>query len=251
MPKKAANQAHLWSIRPDRFRQHFNIRDFSVCHDLGSSALFTLPRIVELAQALPEKMIEYNAGDVSIGQDPTLTPANGLSAQDTIRSIETCGSWLVLKSVQLDPEYADLLSDCLDDVSAILGNSTPEMLAPRAFVFVSSPGAVTPFHIDPECQFLFQIHGSKQIQLFDPAAREIVSDKQLEEYWRGAHRNQPYRSEWKSMGTWYRLGPGRGVHIPVTAPHWVRVLDEMSISFSVTFETDASRSKRDAYQKVI
>jgi hypothetical protein len=247
--RKTAGQRYLWSEQPDEFREQFGKEGFLVSHDLASSSLFSLPRIVELAQALPENLIEYNAGDVAIGQDPLLTPTNGLSPEETIRRIESCGSWLLLKSVQLEPDYQALLAGCLADVREILGSSAPEMLALRSFVFVSSPGAVTPFHIDPECQFLLQIRGNKQIQLFDPTDRDIVSEKQLREYWRGAHRNQPYREVWEPKGDWHSMGPGTGVHIPVTAPHWVRVLEDVSISFSVTFETTATHAIRDAYRK--
>jgi len=38
----------------------------------------------------------------------------------------------------------------------------------QAFIFVSSPEAVTPLHMDPEHNFLLQVRGLKTLHLFDP-----------------------------------------------------------------------------------
>jgi hypothetical protein len=229
-------------------QRSFDRAGFPVQHDLTDHPLFSMPRIIKLARSLPQECIEYNAGNLPTGQDPKLTPANGLDPDETIRRIKTCSSWLVLKSVEHDPEYRNLLFACLDSVSDLLEDQCPRMLAPRAFIFVSSPHAVTPFHIDPECQFLLQIRGRKRIQIFDRFDRRVVSDTQLRDFWRGAHRNQPFSSDFNSLGEWHEIAPGTGVHLPVTAPHWVTVMDEVSVSFSVTFETPTSQRVRDEYR---
>ena len=73
-----------------------------------------------------------------------------------MRRIAECGSWMVLKRVEQDPEYAALLDRCLDGVAAQAGVSLPRMLRREGFIFLSSPSAVTPFHLDPEHNFLLQ-----------------------------------------------------------------------------------------------
>ena len=45
--------------------------------------------------------IEYNAGNLSVSQDPALTPMNGLSISETLRRIEECESWMALKLTAL------------------------------------------------------------------------------------------------------------------------------------------------------
>jgi plasmid stabilization system protein ParE len=53
---------------------------------------------------------------VPVTLDPAQTPRTGLSAEETLRRIEHCSSWLVLKNVERDPAYAALLEHCLADV---------------------------------------------------------------------------------------------------------------------------------------
>jgi hypothetical protein len=38
-----------------------------------------------------------------------------------------------------------------------------------------------------------------------------------------------------------------GLHVPVTAPHWVKNGDAVSISFSITFRTPASERRNSVY----
>ena len=44
------------------------------------------------------------------------------------------------------------------------------------------------------------------------------------------------------------MGPGDGVHVPVTAPHWVKNGPEVSVSFSITFQTRASERRGIVYR---
>jgi ribosomal protein L16 Arg81 hydroxylase len=173
---------------------------------------------------------------------------NGLSAAETVRRIEECRSWMVLKNVERVPEYRELLDRCLEDVREHAEHVLPGMHMPEAFVFVSSPGSVTPFHIDPEHNFLFQVRGQKTIHVFDPADRQLVGPRELERFYAGGHRNIPFREEWQSRASSWVLNPGEGVHVPVTAPHWVRNGDAVSVSFSVTFRSRSSKRLADVWQ---
>src|SRR5437870_13222115 len=112
-PAAPTAAAPLLDIDADTFRACFDRRPFLISHHLTDHPLFALPRLVELAQRLPAKDVEYNAGNIPISLDPTLTPRNGLSVEETIRRIEDCRSWLVLKYVDQDPEYGALLERCL------------------------------------------------------------------------------------------------------------------------------------------
>ena len=107
--------SHL-EIDPVELRTWFDEQAFRIGHTLSDHPLFGLDRLIELANTLPPIEIEYNAGEVPIDHDPNLTPANGLSANETIRRIRECKSWLVLKRVERDPDYRVLLNACLDEV---------------------------------------------------------------------------------------------------------------------------------------
>jgi hypothetical protein len=155
---------------------------------------------------------------------------------------------MVLKNVERDPDFAALLDACLKEVAATGHPAAQDMGHREAFVFLSSPGSITPFHIDPEQNFLLQIRGQKFITVFDADDRTLVPENELERFYNGGHRNLAFRDEWQSRGTTYELWPGDGVHVPVTAPHWVRNGSEVSISFSITFQNAASESRAILYR---
>ena len=218
---------------------------FIIQHRLVPHRLFALPRLVELARSLPASKVEWNCGHVPVSLDPGQTPRNGLSPEETIRRIEECSSWLVLKNVERDPEYAELLDRCLGEVERAAPDLTAGMHGFESFVFVSSPNAVTPYHMDPEENFLLQIRGRKIMRVFE---RSVLSAVELERFHTGAHRNLVYRDEYATRARAFTLMPGIGLHVPVTAPHWVQNGPEVSVSFSITFRTRASARAAHAHQ---
>jgi len=227
----------LLDIDPVRFRSGFDQHPFLIRHRLADHPLFALPRLIKLARALPSQQIEYNAGDIPVGIDPALTPQTGLTAEETLRRIAECGSWMALKYVEHDPEYRALLEHCLGEVKPLSEPIRSGMRDLQGFIFVSSPGSVTPYHMDPEHNFLLQIRGSKHVALFDGRDRSILSEPVLERFHGGSHRNLEFREEYDAKALRFTLEPGMGLHFPATAPHYIRNGPEVSISFSITFRT--------------
>ena len=238
----------LGQLDPTEFRACFNRRPFKIEHHLADSPLFDLSRLVELAQRLPESRVEYNPGNLSVSHDPSKTPRNGLSIEDTIARIEECNSWMVLKNVEIDTEYGALLDACLDAMRPFTEAVAPGMCRREGFIFISSPGSVTPFHIDPENNFLLQIRGQKEVYLFDREDRVVISEKDVESFFAGAHRNVPFDDAFRNRGEIFELVPGEGLHFPVAAPHWVKNGQAVSISFSITFQTDDSLRRQSLYR---
>ena len=227
------------------FRRCFDREPFRVEHDLVGHGLFELERLIELSRALPADRVEYNAGSLPVTQDPRQTPRTGLSVTETIRRIEECRSWMVLKNVESDREYRELGQRCLEPMRALC----PDMRAPELFVFISSPGAVTPYHIDPECNFLLQVRGTKTMRTFPARDRSVLSEQELERFYAGGSRNLLQLTPETESKAWvFELEAGQGVHVPVNAPHWVCNGPTVSISFSVTFRTDASDRREIAYR---
>jgi cupin-like protein len=228
----------LLDIRPSVFRENFDRRPFRIGHRLCDHPLFALPRLLELARALPEDEVEYNAGDIPMSVAAELTPRTGLSMEETIRRIADCKSWMALKRVEADPDYRRLLVDCLSEISQHSEPLHPGMQLPQGFIFLSSPGAVTPYHMDPEHNFLLQIRGSKVVSLFDGRDRSIVSEEDLERFYASrTPRNMVFDEAYQPKAMVFTLTPGQGLHFPVTSPHWVQNGPEVSVSFSVTFRT--------------
>ena len=221
-------------------RERFNRGSFRFRHNLADHDLFALDSLVALASRLPGSSVEYNPGDLGISHDPAVTPTNGLSVEDTVARIETCESWVALKNVEQDPAYGELLADCLDELAGHAHLADTGMQQHEAFIFISSPGAMTPFHIDPENNFLLQMRGTKTMRLFDREDRSVVRDEHFEGLLTGGHRNLDLDDEHADRGESHHLEPGDVLHVPTLAPHYVENGPSASVSFSVTFQTDES-----------
>lgn len=216
-------------------------------HRLVGHPLFTLEALVALAERMRPVDVEQNTGALPVGIDPGAVQHNGLSVADTIRSIEENGSWMVLKFVEQDPVYRALLEDILGELRPLVAPCTGEMLKLEGFIFVSSPGAVTPFHFDPEHNILLQLRGSKTMTVFPAADAEIAHGRMHEAFHLGAHRNLPFQPEFADRGQAHTIAPGEAIYVPVKAPHWVQNGPEPSISFSVTWRSEWSYREADAH----
>lgn len=244
----ARSDARLLEIEPATFRADFNRRPFLIRHALANHPLFEIPRLVELAARLPEGCVRYGASDVPVATQLYGNAHNGLSIAETLTRIEECRSWMVMKFVEHDPEYGALLDACLDEVEPLSEPLAPGMFQRAGFIFVSSPDSVTPYHLDPEYNFLLQARGGKTVYMFDAADRSVLSDEELESYYSASDKyNLSFRDEYQTKAEAFELSPGLGLHFPVTAPHWVRNSGEVSVSFSVTFKTLSSERRGAVY----
>ena len=222
-------------------------RAIRLTHRLTSHPLLDLEALVSLATALPRDAVEYNSGNLPIGIAPEDVPAPELGVAETIRSIEQAGAWMVLKRIESNPDYARLLDAVLDEITPIVTPRTGAMLRREGFIFISSPGSVTPFHFDPEHNILLQVRGTKTMTLF-PADDEAMFDPQVHEaFHRGEHhRNLPWQEDYAVLGQAIMIQPGEAIHVPVKAPHWVQNHDAVSISLSVTWRSEWSFAEADA-----
>jgi hypothetical protein len=237
----------LLEIDGETFRASFNRAPFLIRHHLADHPLFSLQRLIELANRLPEEKIKYNGADISIATGLYEGPRTGLSVRETIQQIEECRSWMVINNVELDPEYRQLLDRCLDEVQLFSDLMDPGMFQREGFIFISSPGSITPFHMDPEYNFLLQIRGEKQISIWGGKDRSVLSEITLEKYFSDVERQIAFKEEYQRKASIFELTPGTGLHFPVVAPHWVRNGDGVSVSLSVTFRTPASERRRIVY----
>lgn len=216
-------------------------------HALSDDPRLTLPALVALAGEFAPENVEYNPGNLPIGIDPKDVPRANLSIAETVRSIEENGSWMVLKFIEKHPVYRALLEETLAEIDPITRGKTGAMLGMEGFIFISSPGAVTPFHFDPEHNILMQIRGSKVMTLFPASDERIVSGLAHEHFHLGLqHRNLVWQEDFAALGTPVSLAPGEAVYVPVKAPHWVQNGDAVSISLSVTWRSEWSYAEADA-----
>lgn len=210
------------------------------------SPLTARTRLIELARRLDAHLVEFNPGALPISIAPEDVPAAGQSAEETIARIGECDSWMTMRNVEHDPAYAALAAGAVDTVAHWAHAKTGMILQREAFIFISSPGAVTPFHFDEEHNILIQIEGEKIVTVFSQHDRELASQRDLERFHSGGHRNLKLDPAFENRGAPIWLAPGDALYIPPLAPHFVRVVSQgPSLSLSCTWRS--KRTKRAAY----
>jgi len=231
----------LLDADPVEFRANYNEKSFMFRHNMAGHPLFELPRIVLAAERMLgrgdlEKFVALGGQTKSAATKfSAMPPRERLAA--TITQLADAGVWLKVSSVDtIDPEYAQLLQRLLLELEQLAQFPLrSEITWASLTLFLASPHVVTPYHIDHESNFLFQISGEKDVTLYDPTDRSLLSEVEIERFYAGDYQAAQYREEVQQKGSTYRLSPGRVVHHPPLAPHWIRNCDNVSISVSIGF----------------
>ena len=227
------------------FAAHYPEVPHKLQHRLREHPLLEFDALADLAESLPAASVEYNFADLPIGIDGKPDPT-GIPIGDTIRNIATTGSWAAIKNIEQHPGYARLLDDLLDELRAEIEPRTGKMLRREGFIFVTSPGGMTPYHFDPEHNILLQVRGSKIMTQFPAGDARFAPDEVHETYHTGGGRELRWNDDFASAGTEFPLAPGEALFVPVMAPHFVRNGDEPSVSLSVTWRSDWSFAESEA-----
>jgi hypothetical protein len=237
--------AHL-SVDPDTFAQNFDKRPFYIRHELASHRLLELSAIAALSERLPKNLLEWNSGQAGAYINPDGLKPHSLSCKDTILQVGERPAWVQLTQIEHDLLYKRLLDELLDGIEPLSERIRPGMWQRQAFLFVSSREAFTPFHFDPEYNFLLQVRGQKTIFMWDPANRFVLPASALDNYYARigseiSNRHQQYRDEFMASAWQLPMKAGQGVHFPLLAPHAVKTESDVSISLSITFHTRRSQ----------
>ncbi|MEM8687747.1 MAG: cupin-like domain-containing protein [Pseudomonadota bacterium] len=230
----------LLTLDTAKAKTNLHQHPFQLDHALSDHQLFTLERLVELASKMPRDKIEYNSGKVAINQDPDSTPQVNLEPAQVVREIETCGAWLVIKNVESEPAYRDLLAEFIGELAEASGLDAELFEDLQGFIFISSAGSTTPFHIDAEENILVQISGDKKVHVFENEDRSLVSEGEMEISPDG-HRNMHYQPSHEERAAVFNLKEGDAVHIPYMQPHWVGTGERYCISMAMTWKTPEVR----------
>lgn len=234
-------------IDREAFLPCFNERACLLRHRLVDHPLLTLPRLLEVAKQLPPKYVRINSGKVAVNATPAQIPGNGLSLEDSFQRIEESDTRIMIKKLEYVPEYRDLLYSCIAELEALGHPATRGIWAREGYVFISAPNQTTPYHMDPEINFLLQVRGRKTFHVLPGADRSVLSEKDIELFYTGLHESLPFLDDAPVRAVPLPMGPGEGVHIPVNHPHWVSTENEVTISFAVTFQTEATKRRGAIY----
>jgi hypothetical protein len=230
---------------PDLFTQNLNRLPYEFAHNLAGSSLFEIPRLIELAQKVATRSsphlaagdVYFNDGLIEAGEKPAFPQLPRTAAVDLIRQIETRNAWIILKHIEREPGYDELLDKCILDVFEMSGRELLRKIKWfEAILFIASPNRVTEYHLDREVSWIFQIQGDKEIHVFDRADKDVVPEEELETYWTADNRAARYKPEFESRAMVYRMRPGSGVHIPMNSPHWLKNGNNISVTLNVNFQ---------------
>ena len=220
----------------DRARwRDVNRAPFLVEHRLGDHPLFELPRLARLAQTAIERGHSdpyASADDRQLG-----APERIRRMQNNMAQLGTGNCWLKVSAVhQIDPEYNALLQSMLAEMENLCGLPIRDTMTWSGLdVFMNSPHLQVPYHFDHDSNFLMQIRGEKDVYLFDPADRSVLTEAEIEDFYRGNKLAGRFHDAIKDAGKCHHLSPGLGVHHPPLAPHLIRNGDQISVSAAFYF----------------
>ena len=222
---------------PDGWLAAYEKQPFLVTHNLSGTERFSGSALEQLAYRLPPEQIELNAGDVPVSLPPGQAADPRTTAAEYLADMESHRVWVGLLRLKDDPEYGPMLAELLNPIGEMLLQIDPGMSRLNGFIFVTSPRSVVPYHMDPEHNFLLQITGKKQFVIFDKEDSELVNDELMEWFYTQQNRRLTLPNSLAGRGRVINLEPGQGLHVPICAPHFVRTLDDVSVSLSITYAT--------------
>lgn len=215
-------------------------------HNLAAHPMLTPDALADAAEAMNPDHVEVRRGDSDAG-DEFAHLAAAAPVGDIIRTIEARGCWVMLRYAEQLPAYRALLEATLAPLASVVAQQTGPMRDLRAFVFISSSAAVTPFHCDPEYNILFQIAGEKSFATWPAVPPYLTSAAEERLHTDGANM-LAWADEFAGAGTVHSLVPGQALFVPYKNPHLVRVVHGPSVSLSLTWKSDWSLAQDEAHR---
>jgi hypothetical protein len=229
-----------------RFGACFDREPFGFTHQLSDLPLFKPEYLHELARRYAGFPNDYYvaASAASASQEFYAGPAVKWKPHEALEHLDNGACRILLKRVDThDEKFRELLRALFDEVVRFRGGMQDERVVRlESGVFITSAASTTPCHFDPEVNFFAQIEGEKNYHVYPPAT---VTEQEMERFYvTGAvniaqidlNKRDP------SQEHLFVLAPGKGLHQPQNAPHWVETGAARSISYSFVFETDVSRA---------
>jgi ribosomal protein L16 Arg81 hydroxylase len=140
---------------------------------------------------------------------------------------------------RFDDRFADALSAFRQRLSADIAELGSPTTRATIGLFLSSGGAVAPFHADHEHNFLAQLVGDKQMHLFESGDLALFPCRMRERLSAfDEHLLDTYDPAIEERADVADLQPGTAVYHPPMAPHWVDTgRRSHSLSVSLSFIT--------------
>jgi hypothetical protein len=220
-------------------------------HTLVNHPLLQMDEIRKLVRRVPRDRISFSAGEkpetADIGKAPTAYKSEH-SLEHAIDNMENANAYMYISGPEVDPEFNQVYQDIKADLELHCLKNGYQLWDSRLFLFISSPGAVTPYHLDHQHTLLAQIKGKKTLNLWPALNYELTPPNELETFCSLITRKFEMREEFEHLRKPLEMVPGEGVYLPFLAPHSVKNSDEVSISLSIIFNTFESQKIWNGYR---
>lgn len=219
-------------------------KPFQFSHGLLDHPSMSLSTLAKVLPELPADQVMYSRklDDRSINFDTAhIEHQNGLSIEETIENIRTSSSYIAVRKPEVHPQFKDLARVIGRDIGEVMrkqgtGKAPGEL---ELWLFIASPGAVTPFHFDRLSNFLLQFRGSKKLAVFEPWNDEVFEPSAYEAHVAREERRMEWHDAKDRFAHKFDVSPGQGVHIPFLGGHYVENgPGDASITLSVFFHND-------------
>jgi len=220
----------------------------AVRHALSSHPLLQLDSLHELAKRLEARgRIRSHSDrakpDTPFNTAPETHPSQ-MPGSAALADVSRAGAWTSLLNVQTDESYRKLVDGVLDAAKPTVDAVDPGMSYRGGWIFVTSPHAVTPFHMDLEHNFILHILGKKRLYVWDAFDRSVVSERARELFLSHQSRDLVrFHEDFRKKARVFELEPGMGAYMPSTAPHLVENGEGPSVTMSFTYYTNSTRER--------
>lgn len=225
---------------------------FKFGHSLMDHPAMSMENLARVIPALPAEQVFYSSGKLSKGDNfdrAHIDQRNGLSLEETIARMMEVDSYIMVRSPELDPSFKELFAELkfgVDEVIRLRGAGS-RAIDPMLYMFIASPGSVTPFHIDRYSTFLLQFRGQKKVSIYPSWDESIIKPEVLEGFMARSGVRPQYDDAFAKKAQTFDFGPGEAIHIPFVAGHDVQNgRDDLSISLSIIFNTKETQRQIEA-----
>jgi hypothetical protein len=239
-------------IKSDLDPKNLDKTPFKFSHKLKDHEALSLENLSKVLVNLPTDQVMYSKGLSDLNENFDRAPIdqkNNLTIEETIENIRTSDSYIMVRSPEDDPSFKELYKDLIEDVEAVMKDKGvgEQAIEPKLFLFIASPNAFTPFHIDRYSTFLFQIRGSKEVAVFDQFDDKVVPASIRESFADYGQVRPTWSEDIDDRGHKFQFIPGEALHIPFIAGHYIKNgPEDVSISMSIIFRTKESQVWLDA-----
>ena len=226
-----------------------NVGDFFT-HNIVDHPLLSTDEIRKLVKRMPKGRVLYSAGvkpeSAMIG-DWHNYPSR-YHVHEAIDRMEEADAYLFIIAPETDAGFRPLYLQLKVDLDEFCRRNGYQLTEYKLVLFVSSPHAISPHHIDHQHTFIAQIRGTKTIYQWPAGHMGITTPEELEIFFARVTRKLAMKEEYEHLRTPYQLTPGNGCYIPFAAPHTVTNGDEVNVSLSIIFNTKETQKIENIYR---